>query len=201
MVIFPSQDFIPVVDSATRKVIHIDFPAHYTYVDKEEKEHRLSATTTAPHPLDVVALDHSNRERILPPTRRFNFLPDLIAEDDKNFKVRDDLKPLHIIQPEGVSFKMNGNELEWQKWKMHICEQTSLVWQLSTIALNPSQRSVTERVLHSRRSRTTMTGSSDRFSTAFPWQRWSFHTRHLSTPTRVSSRLTRESPLLLFLIF
>ena len=117
-----SQDFIPVVDCAIGKVIHIDFPAHYVYVDKEEKEHRLSATTTAPHPLDVAALDNSNRERIPPPTRRFDFLPDLIVEDDKNFKFRDDLKPLHIVQPEGVSFKMNGNELEWQKWKMHVCE-------------------------------------------------------------------------------
>jgi len=104
------------------KVIHIDFPAHYAYVDKEEKEHRLSAATTAPHPLDVAALAHSNRERIPPPTRRFDFLPDLIVENDKNFKLRDDVKPLHIVQPEGVSFKMSGNELEWQKWKMHICE-------------------------------------------------------------------------------
>jgi primary-amine oxidase len=33
---------------------------------------------------------------------------------------RTDLKPLIISQPEGVSFTMNGNELEWQKWKMHI---------------------------------------------------------------------------------
>ena len=118
------QDFIPVVDIATRKVIHIDFPAHYSYVDKEEKAHKLSATSTAPHPLDVAALDYSNRERITPPTRRFDFLPDLVAENDKNFKLRDDLKPLHIVQPEGVSFKMNGHELEWQKWKMHICECT-----------------------------------------------------------------------------
>ena len=110
-----------------RKVIHIDFPAHYTYVDEGKKEHRLSATTTAPHPLDVAALDHSNRERIPPPTERFDFLPDLIAENDKGFKVRDDLKPLHVIQPEGVSFELNGNELEWQKWKMHVCEQASLL--------------------------------------------------------------------------
>lgn len=73
--------------------------------------------------MDVSALDNSNRERIPPPTIKFDFLPDLIVENDKNFKVRDDLKPLHIVQPEGVSFKMNGNELEWQKWRMHICEQ------------------------------------------------------------------------------
>jgi primary-amine oxidase len=117
------QDFVPIIDGVAMKVIHIDFPSHYAYVDEEEKEHRLSATTTAPHPLDVAALDHCNRERIPPPTGRFDLLPDLIVESDKNFKFRDDLKPLNIIQPEGVSFKMNNNVLEWQKWKMHICEQ------------------------------------------------------------------------------
>lgn len=37
-----------------------------------------------------------------------------------NFKLRDDVKPLHVVQPEGVSFKVNGNELEWQNWKMHV---------------------------------------------------------------------------------
>ena len=76
--------------------------------------------------MDVAALDRSNRERIPPPTGRFDIFPDLTAEDDRNFKLRDDLKLLHVIQPEGVSFKMNGNELEWQKWKMHVCEQLCL---------------------------------------------------------------------------
>ncbi|KAH9960369.1 hypothetical protein BGW80DRAFT_1363628 [Lactifluus volemus] len=28
--------------------------------------------------------------------------------------------PLHVVQPEGVSFKMDRHVLEWQKWKMHI---------------------------------------------------------------------------------
>jgi primary-amine oxidase len=54
-----------------------------------------------------------------------DFLPDLIEEnlkkEGKEFKLRDDLKPLHVVQPEGVSFKVNGHEVEWQKWKMHIC--------------------------------------------------------------------------------
>ena len=36
------------------------------------------------------------------------------------WKQRTDLRPLHIVQPEGVSFKMDGHELEWQNWKMHI---------------------------------------------------------------------------------
>lgn len=38
------------------------------------------------------------------------------------FKLRDDVKPLHVVQPEGVSFKMDGNVLEWQKWKVRSLE-------------------------------------------------------------------------------
>ncbi|MGN8644834.1 primary-amine oxidase [Gracilibacillus sp. HCP3S3_G5_1] len=33
-------------------------------------------------------------------------------------KLRDDIKPLDIIQPEGPSFNINGHEIEWQKWKI-----------------------------------------------------------------------------------
>ncbi|CAI6015731.1 unnamed protein product [Clonostachys chloroleuca] len=33
---------------------------------------------------------------------------------------RKDLKPINITQPQGVSFKLAGRELEWQNWKFHI---------------------------------------------------------------------------------
>ncbi|KAK3995319.1 copper amine oxidase [Cladorrhinum sp. PSN332] len=33
---------------------------------------------------------------------------------------RSDLKPINITQPEGVSFKLTGREIEWQNWKFHI---------------------------------------------------------------------------------
>lgn len=33
---------------------------------------------------------------------------------------RTDLKPIEITQPEGVSFKLKGREIEWQNWKFHI---------------------------------------------------------------------------------
>ena len=99
-------------------VIHIDFPAHRNAAGI------LSSQTTIPPPLDEDAELAANRNRIPPPLERFDFLPDLIKENEeakgKEFKFRDDLKPLHIVQPEGVSFKMDGNVLEWQKWKMHI---------------------------------------------------------------------------------
>ncbi len=33
---------------------------------------------------------------------------------------RTDIKPLHITQPEGVSFKIKGREIAWQNWEFHI---------------------------------------------------------------------------------
>lgn len=112
------QDFVVVVDSNLEKVLHIDFPAHYKLSPNGTAE--LTAPSTAPPSLDADSFASSKRERIPPPREPHNFLPDLLLETEKNFKFRDDIKPLHIVQPEGVSFKMNGNELEWQNWKMHI---------------------------------------------------------------------------------
>jgi len=34
--------------------------------------------------------------------------------------LRTDLKPLHVTQPEGVSFTVDGTELKWQKWSMRL---------------------------------------------------------------------------------
>lgn len=35
-------------------------------------------------------------------------------------EVREDLKPLHITQPEGVSFSLDGSTLTWQNWSMRL---------------------------------------------------------------------------------
>jgi primary-amine oxidase len=35
-------------------------------------------------------------------------------------ELRDDLKPLHITQPEGASFTLDGYELRWQNWSMRL---------------------------------------------------------------------------------
>jgi primary-amine oxidase len=107
-----------VVNMLAKKVIHIDFPGKYSNKDS------LSTTTTKPPELSENSLATSNRERIAPPRAGQNFLPDLMEEDakkeGKEWKEREAPKPLHVIQPEGVSFKMDGHTLEWQKWKMHI---------------------------------------------------------------------------------
>ncbi|KAG6901539.1 hypothetical protein C0995_010689, partial [Termitomyces sp. Mi166 len=93
------MDFVPVIDPNVEKVIHIDFPPTYK---KTPNGPTLSASSTAPPGLLNAedALAHSGRERIHPPLAKQNFLADLMAEDDKNFKLRDDIKPLHIVQPE-----------------------------------------------------------------------------------------------------
>jgi len=35
---------------------------------------------------------------------------------DRVVKFRDDIRPLEIVQPEGPSFQVNGNQVSWQKW-------------------------------------------------------------------------------------
>ncbi|WVQ81626.1 hypothetical protein IAT38_003750 [Cryptococcus sp. DSM 104549] len=43
------------------------------------------------------------------------YLPELRKD-----KPREDLKPLHVTQPEGVSFKVKGQLIEWQKWRFRL---------------------------------------------------------------------------------
>ncbi|KAI0338746.1 hypothetical protein BDW22DRAFT_1362449 [Trametopsis cervina] len=118
------MDFIPVIDSVARKVIHIDFPPSYTKPKSSPSSaSSLSSAATTPPPLSTDALTASGRPRFPPPLERHDFLPDLIAEnyekEGRKFKLRDDVRPLHVVQPEGVSFRVRGHEVEWQKWKFH----------------------------------------------------------------------------------
>lgn len=39
---------------------------------------------------------------------------------EKEGGFRKDLKPIHISQPDGVSFKVEGHHIEWQNWKFHV---------------------------------------------------------------------------------
>ena len=34
--------------------------------------------------------------------------------------LRNDLKPIYTSQPEGVSFRMDGRTIDWQKWNLHV---------------------------------------------------------------------------------
>ncbi|KAI0299979.1 peroxisomal copper amine oxidase [Multifurca ochricompacta] len=123
-------DFIPIVDMNAGKVIHIDFPGAYPSVP----------ASTQPPPLDKDPLEYAQRSRIPPPLTSQDFLPDLITDaakkEGKEWKQRETLKPLHIVQPEGVSFKVDGHVLEWQKWKMHVAFSHREGIALSTITYN-----------------------------------------------------------------
>jgi primary-amine oxidase len=127
-------DFVPVVDSVSEKVVQIDFPPIYRR--DADGSIKLSVDTTEARPLSDHSLADSNRERIPLPRTAFNFLPDLMKETDPTYKPRDDVKPLHVVQPEGVSFKLDGHTLEWQKWKMHISFTHREGIALSTITYN-----------------------------------------------------------------
>ncbi|WP_220093573.1 primary-amine oxidase [Flexivirga caeni] len=35
-------------------------------------------------------------------------------------RLRDDLRPLEIVQPDGPSFSVVGNVIEWQRWRLHV---------------------------------------------------------------------------------
>ncbi|MBV9366002.1 MAG: primary-amine oxidase [Solirubrobacterales bacterium] len=35
-------------------------------------------------------------------------------------RLRDDVRPLEVVQPEGVSYVLEGNELRWQRWSMRL---------------------------------------------------------------------------------
>lgn len=109
-------DFMPVVDNMTGEVLAIDYPAHRT-----AKGGKLNTSTTAP-PTEANFDKPDTRDRIPPPLAKHDFLPDLVTRVDsaKPLEMRKDLKPLHVLQPEGVSFKRDGNVLEWQKFKMHV---------------------------------------------------------------------------------
>jgi primary-amine oxidase len=39
---------------------------------------------------------------------------------EDNQPLRTDLKPLDIVQPEGVSFRLESNRLDWQRWSMRV---------------------------------------------------------------------------------
>ncbi|KAF3388796.1 Peroxisomal primary amine oxidase [Penicillium rolfsii] len=57
-----------------------------------------------------------NGERVPVPLKEHNYLPEFIGDG----YIHDRLKPIDITQPQGVSFKVRGNELSWANYKMHI---------------------------------------------------------------------------------
>lgn len=84
-------DFCPIVDMTEGKVVYIDVPGRRRKVSK----HKHSSF----HPKHI--------------SEKFG-----TSENPSGF--RDDAKPINITQPEGVSFAMKGNVMNWSNFNFHI---------------------------------------------------------------------------------
>ncbi|KAM4054531.1 copper amine oxidase, enzyme [Hirsutella rhossiliensis] len=80
------------------------------------------------YPLDFCPVYDAGQRRVVhidvPEVRRplrreppLNYHP---ADVEVRGGYRTDLKPLEITQPEGVSFRLDGRELQWQNWRFHV---------------------------------------------------------------------------------
>ncbi|KAL9052258.1 MAG: hypothetical protein Q9162_005515 [Coniocarpon cinnabarinum] len=80
------------------------------------------------YPLDFCPIFNADTHEIIhidvPDVRRpLNTAPatNFAANDEKSYGgYREDLKPLHITQPQGVSFNLQGHELSWLNWRLSI---------------------------------------------------------------------------------
>ena len=70
-----------------------------------------SSTSTAMELLEV-----EDTHRVDEPDTMGEYIPDLVPD----LEPRTDIKPLHIRQPEGPSFTLDGNALSWQKWSLRV---------------------------------------------------------------------------------
>jgi primary-amine oxidase len=80
------------------------------------------------YPLDFCPIYDSNLQKIIhidvPKVRRpVSKAPPnnyTIKSVEESGGFRDDLKPIHISQPEGVSFTIKNRIVEWQNWSVHV---------------------------------------------------------------------------------
>ena len=93
--------------------------AHYrSSVYDNQYAHPLDFTIVADAETEeFLAIDvrRVNGERTLVPWEEHNYLPEFVSD----LYLHDRLKPVDNAQPQGVSFCMNGNEIEWAGFKMH----------------------------------------------------------------------------------
>ena len=61
-------------------------------------------------------LDLGDAGVVAPAPTMGEYVPHLVP----GLRLRDDVRPLEVRQPEGVSFTLDGNELRWQRWSMRI---------------------------------------------------------------------------------
>ncbi|KPM53188.1 tyramine oxidase [Frankia sp. R43] len=58
------------------------------------------------------------------PPRPGNYIPGLMTADPDNVpafdRLRDDLRPIEVSQPQGASFTLDGHALRWQRWELRV---------------------------------------------------------------------------------
>lgn len=66
---------------------------------------------------DIIHIDVPKLRRPLNKAAPTNYHAEAI---EKQGGFRKDLKPIHITQPDGVSFTVDGRTLKWQNWNVHV---------------------------------------------------------------------------------
>lgn len=72
--------------------------------------------------MEVLRVEDSGpfAEGVQPPQVMGEYLPRHIPDRISAVSQRDPLKPLHITQPEGPSFSLDGHLLTWQNWSLRV---------------------------------------------------------------------------------
>lgn len=90
---------IPVMDMTTRKIIRVDRMATGGKGDKFHPEARADTP-----------------KKLFEQSAAAEYLPELL-----DIPLRQDAKPINVVQPEGASFKVHSDNLvEWQKWRFRV---------------------------------------------------------------------------------
>ena len=61
-------------------------------------------------------LEVEDDRRVDEPRTMGEYVPHLVP----GLQLRDDLKPIEVVQPEGPSFTLDGNHVSWQKWALRV---------------------------------------------------------------------------------
>lgn len=122
-----TEDEIPLVQVDPFSAGYFGYPAEEGRRVVRAVSYRRSRMTDNgyAHPIEgVVATVDLNAEKVIGivddgnivpiPTTAFNYDPDSLPSP------RTTLKPLHIEQPEGPSFSVNGWETRWQNWSFRV---------------------------------------------------------------------------------
>ena len=98
-----------------------------TFLRSKENEHQyarpIEGLTTLVD-LDTMEVLEVKDHGIVPiPEHPGNYIPELMREDGNRpafTALREDIKPLEIIQPEGPSFTVDAHSVIWQKWHLNV---------------------------------------------------------------------------------